>query len=121
MRYTEASMYPQHREKHLSSLDYGSTEDGLFENATQLNWGSVERNLYMRGVGNMNVSLEPFMQFTGCNTGIGEFAQNFANSQGVTTFAQPYSSSFSRAVGTKIPIDPWGAHFGVYNVTYTHG
>lgn len=63
---------------------YGGAEvyngsGNFWENAPKLNWG---------GYG-------PYAKFYGCNTANGQFAQNFANSQGVITYAQTDYSSFS--------------------------
>ena len=66
----------------------------FWETATKLNWMSTLRQLTINGNTNSFV-LNPYAAFYGCNTANGSFAQNFANTQNVTTYAQTDYASFS--------------------------
>jgi hypothetical protein len=71
----------------------------FLSDAKKLNWGESLR--MMNGIGTIT---GPYAAFHGCNTANGDFAQTFADTQGVTTFAQIGTSSFSRNPKWHIPI-----------------
>ena len=61
---------------------------------TKLNWGSIVRQRTINGKSTA-MFVAPYAVFHGCNTANGNFAQNFANTQGITTYAQIGNASFS--------------------------
>ena len=63
---------------------------GFWTNAKKLNFRSTLKEVDGRGV-----IESPQATFYGCNTANGNFAQNFANTQGVKTYAQTDYTSFS--------------------------
>jgi len=98
-------------EVHLGSGDF-------WDNAAKLNWGSTLRELTINGkkTGYINT---PYAFFYGCETAKGTFAQNFANSQRVVTYAQPGKSNFSHIKDWFLGINPHSTklnvHLNVYN------
>jgi len=70
----------------------------FWNDAKKLNWG-----------GNI-----PYAKFYGCNTANGEFAQNFANAQGVVTYGQTDYSNFSGRQNRYTKITTHGTSLDVY-------
>ena len=85
----------------------------FLENTTKLNWGSVWRARMIDGKSTA-MAHQPYVVFHGCNTANGNFAQNFANSQGVETYAQTGYASFSRNSKVHIPIEDKATSGDVY-------
>ena len=71
---------------------------GFWSDAEKLNWGGDS----------------PYAKFYGCNTANGEFAQTFANVQGVTTYGQTDYSNFSGRQGSYAKITTHGTSKDVY-------
>jgi len=89
----------------------------FWDSAQKLNWGSTLRNLIVNGkqIGYVN---SPYAAFYGCNTANGEFAQNFADKQGVATFAQTDFSNFSRTTTYRSLIDTHDTSLDVYLLSF---
>ena len=85
----------------------------FLSDTTKLKWGSMLRSLRVNGETKAVVTA-PYAVFHGCNTANGDFAQNFANTQGVTTYAQTGYASFSRNPTWHIPINDSAASGSVY-------
>ena len=99
----------------------------FLSDTTKLKWGSMLRLLKVNGKMS-GVATSPYAVFHGCNTANGEFAQNFANTQGVTTYAQTGFASFSRNQTWHIPINDgvidgsvYLYHFNSNNLKNTDG
>ena len=69
----------------------------------------------------LNFSSNAEAIFYGCNTANGSFAQNFANSQNVVTYAQTDYASFSHDEIIRQRITDWDTSLGVYLHPYTWG
>ena len=59
------------------------------------NAGTLKFNEYLHSYKGNAVISQPIAVFYGCNTANGSFAQNFANTQDVTVYAQTDFASFS--------------------------
>ena len=95
--------------------------------AKKLKWGSVLRSRIINGKSTTIID-NPYAVFHGCNTANGEFAQKFANSQEVTTYAQVGYASFSKNPNVHIPIEENATsgkvylyHFDWFNFKNTYG
>ena len=93
----------------------------------KLKWGSILRSLKVNGK-TTAVATSPYAVFHGCNTANGDFAQNFANTQGVTTYGQTGYASFSQNPTWHIPINDGATggsvylyHFNWNNIKNTDG
>ncbi|TYQ14727.1 UNVERIFIED_CONTAM: hypothetical protein Cloal_1096 [Acetivibrio alkalicellulosi] len=85
----------------------------FWESAKKLNFGASLRLINGKGV-----ILQPYASFHGCNTANGAFAQNFANTQRVTTYGNTYFSSFSKKSGRFSGITTHRTSFPVYLRVY---
>ena len=85
----------------------------FLSDTTELKWGSMWRPLKVNGKTEA-VLTSPYAVFHGCNTANGNFAQNFADTQGVTTYAQTGYASFSRNPTWHIPINDGATGGNVY-------
>ncbi len=99
----------------------------FLSDTTKLKWGSMLRSLKVDGK-TVGVVTSPYAVFHGCNTANGDFAQNFANTQGVTTYAQTGYASFSRNPTWHVPINDgvtggsvYLYHFNWNNIENTDG
>lgn len=99
----------------------------FLSDTTKLKWGSMLRSLKVNGKTTAVVT-SPYAVFHGCNTANGDFAQNFANTQGVTTYAQIGYASFSQNPTWHIPINDGATggsvylyHFNWNNIKNTDG
>lgn len=96
-------------------------------NTTKLNWGSKWRERKIDGK-TVAIAEAPYAVFHGCDTANGSLAQSFANTQGVRTYAQAGSASFSRLPDIHIRIKDGARsgkvylyHFNVLNLKNTNG
>lgn len=97
---------------------YGGSGDVLRnDNLEKLNWGYQERQLTFNGK-QYSAPMAPTARFFGCNTGTGDFAQNFANKQGVITMGQTNYSRFSYTRDTYSKIKTHDTSLGVYMGVY---
>ena len=99
----------------------------FLSDTTKLKWGSMLRSLKVNGK-TTTVVTSPYAVFHGCNTANGDFAQDFANTQGVTTYAQTGYASFSQNPTWHIPINDGATggsvylyHFNWNNIKNTDG
>jgi hypothetical protein len=109
----------------VEGLDFYSHGDGngpevhmggtsaMWGNEAKLNWKSTLRSLKIDGKKTGYVST-PRAAFHGCNTANGAFAQEFADRQGVITYANTSSSSFSRKSDSYARINDNSAFTPVY-------
>ena len=104
---------------HVADVRGGSGD--FWDNAAKLNWGSTLRELTIDGKKTGYIST-PYAKFYGCYTATGDFAQNFANRQGVTTYGNEGGANFSYSADWRLPwhcIDPRSTktpvYLGVYN------
>lgn len=92
----------------------------FWESAKKLNWGES-----LRSINGAGVILQPYASFHGCNTANGDFAQNFANTQGVTTYGSTDYTSFSKNRNSFSGIKDYAksrlVYLAVYNEVYVFG
>lgn len=96
---------------------YGGSGD-FWSSAKKLQFGSSLRMREFDGecVGYIS---SPYAAFYGCNTANGGFAQNFANSQNVTTYAQTDYASFSYSITSRFRrIDTHGTSLNIYLLSF---
>ena len=106
-------------------VDVRGGSGDFWDNAARLNWGTVAREVTINGRLTTRM-LAPVAIFHGCRTTRNNFAQKFANRQGVTTWGNDHNSSFSRNPDLRYCprrhfINPHGTHLGVYLRTYRWG
>ena len=75
------------------------------------------RNLTINGKKVGYIS-SPYAAFYGCNTANGSFAQNFANTQGVTTYGQTDYASFSNTTKRRSWITTHDTSLNVYLLSF---
>ncbi|MDO4302190.1 MAG: RHS repeat-associated core domain-containing protein [Clostridia bacterium] len=87
--------------------------------ASSINWST---NFYDKGP-NGEILMTSCAYFYGCDTGLGSFAQNFADKQEVMVIAQTGKTSFSGAKSVHIPIKSISKDIGVFLETFesNHG
>ncbi len=95
---------------------YGGSGD-FWDNNKKLNWDSTLRELKIKGKKVGYIS-SPYTVFYGCNTANGDFAQNYANIQGVTTYAQTDYANFSHTRTNRTWIDTHGTSLDVYLLSF---
>lgn len=83
-------------------------------NASSINWST---NFFDRGP-NGEILMTSCAYFYGCDTGLGSFAQSFADTQSVMVIAQTGKTSFSGAKSVHIPIKSISKDIGVYLETF---
>lgn len=95
---------------------YGGSGD-FWDDAQKLNWQSTLRELEIDGEKVGYIS-SPYTVFYGCNTANGDFAQNYADIQGVTTYAQTDYANFSHTRTYRTWIDTHGTSLDVYLLSF---
>ncbi|MDD4048996.1 MAG: hypothetical protein PHI90_09310, partial [Clostridia bacterium] len=90
----------------------------FWSSAKELQYGSTLRNRKINGEWVGYIS-SPYVVFYGCNTANGEFAQNFTNSQKVTTYAQTTYASFSYSKKSRLRrINTNGTSLNIYLLSF---
>jgi len=103
---------------HVADVRGGSGD--FWDSAPVLNWGATLRSVTVNGR-TTGLITNPSARFHGCRTARGDFAQNFANRQGVATFGNYYGSNFSNSANWRLPhhrINPHATTLGVYLRVY---
>jgi hypothetical protein len=103
---------------HVNDVRGGS--GNFWNNASKLTWGTTLREVTLDGkkTGYIN---SPYAAFHGCYTATSTFAQNSANSQGVTTYGNVGGANFSHSADWRLPwyhINPHAKTLGVYLGSY---
>jgi len=105
--------YAESAEVYLGSGDF-------WKSASKLNWSSTSKSwLGTNPISSTVNTLGQAAYFFGCNTANGTFAQNFANTQGVKTYAQPGFTNFSKSTLVLSPINEFGTDLGIYLMTFS--
>ena len=87
--------------------------EGFWIHASKLNFGECLRLIDGKGI-----ITQPYAVFYGCNTANGNFAQNFADTQGVNTYAQTTYSSFSHSKTHRKNITTYEEELTVYLLSF---
>ena len=93
------------------------TDISLWDRVAVLNWTSTMRTLTTNGQEKSYINFT-YAAFHGCNTANGEFAQSFANRQGVDTFGSTNFTSFSTNANFFSPITTHNPFTPVYLSVY---